>query len=80
MISFLRALFAPPSRWRGCHAPSQYERLAEYERRLGEYKAQVWLRNERVAQAFDARTSQSVRPKFTPMLPDGNVVQFRRKA
>jgi hypothetical protein len=80
MIRFLRFLLAPPSRWSGCHQPTDYERLAAYERRLGEHKAAQWLRNERVAQAFDARTSESVRPKFTPKLPDENVLPFRRKA
>jgi hypothetical protein len=82
MIRFLRFLFAPPSRWNGCHQPTDYERLAAYERRLGEHKANQWLRNERIAQAFDARTSESVRAPFQPKLPNDNVVQFnhRRKA
>ena len=75
----LRFLF-PPSRWQGCHAPTDYERLADYEIRLGKHKAAQWLRNERIAQAFDARTSESVRPKYEPKLPDGNVLKFRRKA
>ncbi len=59
---------------------ADYERMAAYERRLGEHKASQWMRNERVAQAFDARTSESVRPKITPKLPEENVLPFRRKA
>jgi hypothetical protein len=73
-----RFLF-PPSRWQGCHAPTAYERLADYERRLGEHKAAQWIRNERIAQVFDSRTSESVRRKFTPKLPSDNVVSIRRK-
>lgn len=74
----LRFLF-PPSRWNGCHAPTDYERLASYERRLGEHKAQQWMRNERVSQAFDYVAATRVRPKFKPKLPDENILQFRRK-
>lgn len=73
----LRFLF-PPSQWEGCHAPTAYERMALYERRLGEHKAQQWMRNERIAQVFDQRAT--VRQKFTPKLPDENVLPFRRKA
>ncbi len=80
MINWLKNLLCPPSRWSGCHAPTDYERMAAYERRLGEHKASKWMRNERVAQAFDARTSESVRPKITPKLPEENVLPFRRKA
>jgi hypothetical protein len=80
ILHAIRKLFFPVSRWSQCHAPTDYERLAAYERRLGEHKAQQWLRNERIAQVFDSRTASSVRPKFSPKLPDGNVLQFRRKA
>ena len=59
--------------------PTDYERLASYERRLGEYKAQQWLRNGRIAQVFDARTAEKVRQPFYPRLPQDNVVQLRRK-
>jgi len=43
-----------------------------------DWAAAQWMRNERIAQAFDSRAT--VRPKFVPKLPDGNVLQFRRKA
>lgn len=79
MFSRLLRFLFPPSRWSGCHAPTDYERLAAYEKRLGEYKAAQWLRNERIAQTFDARTSQSVRPKFTPKLPNDNVLKFHAR-
>ncbi len=73
-----RFLF-PPSRWQGCHAPTDYERLADYERRLGEHKAAQWMRNERIAQVFDARTAEGVRQPFTPKLPSDNVVSIRKR-
>jgi hypothetical protein len=78
MPRWLRRLLFPPSRWQGCHAPTEYERMAAYERRLGEHKASQWMRNERVAQAFDARAA--VQPKVTPKLPSDNVLKFKRKS
>ena len=49
------------------HQPSEAERLAQYERRRGEYLAAERLRHARVAQAIDARAT--VQPKVTPRLP-----------
>jgi hypothetical protein len=72
----LRFLF-PPSPWKGCHAPTAYERMAAYERRLGEHKAQNWMRNERIAQVFDSRAT--VQAKVAPKLPADNVVKMRRR-
>jgi len=79
LLQRLSWLFFPPSRWQGCHTPTDYERLATYERRLGEYKAQQWLRNERIAQVFDQATASRVKSAFTPKLPDENILPFRRK-
>jgi hypothetical protein len=78
LLTRLSRFLFPPSRWQGCHAPTEYERLAAYERRLGEHKAQQWIRNERIAQVFDSATAQRVRPKFNPKLPDENVLPFRK--
>lgn len=77
ILRFLKNLFLPPSRWQGCHAPTDYERMASYERRLGEYKAQQWMRNQRLAQAFDARATVQV--KVSPKLPSDNVIRLRRR-
>jgi hypothetical protein len=84
MIHFLKFLFAPPSPWRGCQPPTEYQRMAAYERRLGKYwldhyeqKAQEWERLERVSKDFDARAT--VRPAFKPKLPNENVLPFQRK-
>jgi hypothetical protein len=74
---FNRFLF-PPSKWSGCDQPSDYDRLAAYEIRLGQHKAKQWLRNQRIAQVFDSRAT--VQPKVTPKLPSDNVLKFRRKA
>jgi hypothetical protein len=74
---FNRFLF-PPSKWSGCDAPSDYDRLAAYEIRLGQHKAKQWLRNQRIAQVFDSRAT--VQPKVTPKLPNDNVLKFKRKA
>lgn len=72
----LRFLF-PPSRWQGCHRPSDAQRLAAYEVRMGEHRAQQRLRAERIAQQLDAVAI--VRTKVTPRLPADNVVQIRRR-
>jgi hypothetical protein len=74
LIRLLRFLF-PPHRMAGCTPLRDEERLAEYERRLGEHKAQRRLREARVSQLLDEKTV--IRPKITPKLPaDRNVVQF----
>lgn len=49
------------------HQPSEAERLAQYERRRGEFLAAERLRHARVAQAIDARAT--VQPKVTSRLP-----------
>jgi hypothetical protein len=80
---FFNFLF-PPSPWRGCHAPTEYQRMADYERRVVKYwldfyeqRAKEWERLEGVAQSFDARAT--VRPAFRPRLPqDRNVLPFHR--
>lgn len=77
MKTFLRSLLFPPSPWRQCHVPTNGERLAQYERRLGEHRAQQRLRDERMAQAIDARAI--VRPVVTPKLPADNVVNIRKR-
>lgn len=54
------------------------ERLAQWDRRMGVYRAEERLRAHRAMIDFDARAS--VQPKFTPKLPKDNVVQLRRVA
>lgn len=68
----------PPSRMAGCTPPTKAERLALYERRLGEHRAQERLRDARIEQLCDERAI--VRPKITPKLPeDRKVVSISRK-
>ena len=75
---FLSALFFPAPRMAGCTPPTEADRLAAYERRLGEHKAQERLRQARALQVFDDRAT--VRPKISPKLPqDRKVVPIRRK-
>lgn len=62
---FLNFLF--PNPWAQCQPPREEERLAQWERRLGEHRAQQRLRAARVAKDFDARAG--VRPYFAPRLP-----------
>lgn len=47
--------------------PSNVERIAQWERRMGEWRAAERLRQHSAAQAFDARAS--VQPYITPRLP-----------
>lgn len=76
--SFLTHLFCPPPRMAGCTPQTESERLALWERRLGEERAQRRLRDARVAQLIDERAI--VRVKVTPKLPDEqNVVPIRRR-
>lgn len=51
----------------GMRPPSDAERLAEWERRRGEWRAAERLRQHRVQTAFDARAS--VHPVTRPRLP-----------
>jgi len=68
-MSAARALskFFMPRPWAGCTPPAAAERLAEWERRRGEHRAQQRLREARVAQAFDELAG--VRPAISPRLP-----------
>lgn len=77
MIGFLRALFAPPSRWRHCRQPTAAERAAQWELRLGQHKAAERLKQAARAQALDAR--HIVRPTVTPNLPADNVIRMRKR-
>lgn len=72
MIAFLRALFLPRPGMAGCTPPTEAERLAAYERRLGEHKALERLRQARVAQLLDERAA--VRPVIRPKLPEDRKV------
>jgi hypothetical protein len=74
--SIWRFLF-PPSRMQGCTPQSKAQRLAEYEIRMGQHRADERLRAERVDQLFDQRAT--VQPKINPQLPAENVVQMRRR-
>jgi hypothetical protein len=79
MIAILRKLFFPKSRWHQCQPMTEYERLASYEIRVGQHKAQERMRAARVAQTIDEYTSSTVRPYIAPKLPVENVVQIRRR-
>lgn len=68
-MGILRTLLIAPSRWRRCHAPTQAERVAQYELRLGQHRAALALRKATTAQVFDLATARSVRPKIAPRLP-----------
>lgn len=59
--------FLFPKPWQQCTPPTEEERLAQWERRLGEWRAQQRLRAARVARDFDARAG--VRLYFSPRLP-----------
>jgi hypothetical protein len=76
IVKFIRWLF-PPSRWSRCHEPMPWERLANYERRLGEFKAMQRMQDAERQQRFDAKAI--VRPSIKPKLPTDNVVSIKRK-
>jgi hypothetical protein len=63
--------FLFPNRWSGCNEPLPEERLATWERRLGEHRAQQRLRQARVHRDIDARAARSptVRVGQRPRLP-----------
>jgi len=77
MLKRLLTFLFPPSRWTGCDPPTRAQRLANYELRLGQHRAEQRMRAERVDQLFDERAS--VQPKVTPKLPRDNVVAIRRR-
>jgi hypothetical protein len=75
---FLRHLFCPAPRMAGCTPKTEADRLADWEIRLGQHKAQERLRQARAAQLLDERAI--VRTKVAPKLPaDRKVVSIRRK-
>jgi len=56
-------------RWRQCNVPTPGERKAEWQRRLGEAKAEEELRKERLGQAFDLMASRKLATPKTNRLP-----------
>jgi len=67
----------PPSKWARCQPMTEAERLALYELRMGQHKAEQRMRAARVSQVIDNRAT--VRPAIKPKLPSDNVIQLRRK-
>jgi hypothetical protein len=72
-------LFFPPSRWSRCQPMTEFERLAAWELRTGQHRAEKRMRAARVAQAIDEYTSSTVRPYIAPKLPVENVIAIRRR-
>lgn len=79
MLARIWKLLFPPSRWNRCQPMTEHERLAMYEIRVGQHRADQRMRAARVAQTIDEYTSSTVRPYIAPKLPVENVVQIRRR-
>ena len=69
MTSVLRSLFRPRDPWADCTPPTDAERLALYERRLGEHRARQRLRAAAIQHVVDQHTAARVRPRIQPRLP-----------
>ena len=68
-MKLLKSLLAPRSRWAQCTPPTEAERLAQYERRLGEHRARQRLRAAAIAHVIDHRCAARVAPRAQPRLP-----------
>lgn len=80
-LSILAAVLwytAKPRRRANDRQPTPVERLAQWDLRMGAYRAEERIRQHRAMIDFDHRAA--VQPKVTPKLPKDNVVQLRRKA
>lgn len=65
---FQRALMDfifPPSPWRGCHVLQNYERLAQWEVRLGQHKEKKRMQLMRVRQKQDMRLVRRLEAQST---------------
>ena len=69
MPHFLRSLIAPRNPWAHCTPPTEAERLAQYERRLGEHRARQRLRAAAIAHVIDHHSAARVAPRVQPRLP-----------
>ena len=69
MRSILRRLLTSRDPWAQCTPPSPAERLAHYERRLGEHRARQRLRAAAVQHVVDQHAAARVRPRVSPRLP-----------
>lgn len=67
MLHKLWRFFFPPDQWASCEPPSEAQRLAQWELRLGQHRAAERLRAERVQRVMDMRAT--VRVKYNPNLP-----------
>lgn len=77
LLAIWRFLF-PPSRWAKCKPQTPAERLAQWEVRRGQDRAEQRLREARMAQAFDYRSTLNLAIK--PKLPaDRKVVEFKQR-
>lgn len=79
ILTKLWRVFFPPNKWNRCHEPMPWERLANYELRLGEHRASQRMQEAQRGQRFDELTSTRVRPAIKPKLPADNVVPIKRK-
>lgn len=52
---FFRTLLFPPKKMQGCRPPLDAERLAQWEIRMGQFRARERLRKARVHADMDAR-------------------------
>lgn len=68
-MSAIRKVFVAPDPWRGCHVPTDAERLAQYHLRLGQHKAALAMKAAKSAQVIDLYTARSVRAAVKPKLP-----------
>lgn len=69
MIRFLKSLAQPRDAWAACTPPSDAERLAAYERRLGEHRSRQRLRDAAVRHVIDQHSAQRVQTRIVPRLP-----------
>jgi hypothetical protein len=69
MLRLLKSLTVPRDGWAQCTPPTDAQRLAAYERRLGEHRARMRLRAAAVQHVIDQHTADRVRPRIVPRLP-----------
>ena len=69
MHKLLQSLLKPRDPWAGCTPPTDAERLAQYERRLGEHRARQRLRAAAIQHVVDQHAAARVRPRSQPRLP-----------
>lgn len=69
MRTLLQSLIRPRNPWAQCTPPTEAERLAQYERRLGEHRARQRLRDAAVRHVIDQHSAQRVQTRIVPRLP-----------